>query len=298
VVNTEVNSRPYGVAPPAFRLPDATTLGAVHLQVSDLTRSLEYYQRVIGLRAKETAGDAAVLTAHGDDRALVILRSRPGVTRARRGTFGLYHFALLLPDRAALGRFAAHLAAQHIQVGMADHFVSEALYLSDPDGLGIEIYADRPRATWQHRDRELAMTTNPLDITNVIAAGRGETWDGAPTGTTMGHVHLHVGNLDDAEAFYHRALGFDKTVWSYPGALFLSAGGYHHHLGTNVWAPGPAPTAEQARLLEWTLVVPAAIEAREIGERLLNTAAPVVAEGLDWLVTDPWGTRLRLSPER
>jgi catechol 2,3-dioxygenase len=297
-VNPEINVRPYGVAPPASTLPDATTLGPVHLQVSDLTRSLEYYQRIIGLRAEKTADDTSVLTAHGDDRALVVLHSRPGVTPARRGAFGLYHFALLLPERAALGRLAAHLAAHHIRVGMADHLVSEALYLSDPDGLGIEIYADRPRVTWQHRDRELAMTTEPLDIASVIAEGRGERWDGAPTGTTMGHVHLHVGNLDDAEAFYHRALGFDKTVWSYPGALFLSAGGYHHHLGTNVWAPGPAPTADQARLLEWTLVVPTEHEARVIGERLRNTAAAVVEKGADWLVTDPWGTRLRISPER
>jgi catechol 2,3-dioxygenase len=142
------------------------------------------------------------------------------------------------------------------------------------------------------------MATDPLDITSLMAAGRGEPWDGAPKGSTMGHVHLHVGNLDEAEAFYHRTLGFDKTVWSYPGALFLSAGGYHHHLGTNVWAPGPAPTADQARLLEWTLVVPSAIEARVIGERLLNTAASVVEKGPEWLVTDPWGTRLRISPER
>lgn len=294
MVNTEITARPYGVAPPAFRLPDATTLGPVHLQVSDLARSLEYYQRVIGLRARETAADAAVLTAHGDDRALVILRSRPSVTRARRGAFGLYHFALLLPDRAALGRLATHLAAQHIQVGMADHLVSEALYLSDPDGLGIEIYADRPRAAWQHRDRELAMTTDPLDIANVIAAGRGETWDGAPRNTTMGHVHLHVGNLDNAEAFYHRALGFDKTVWSYPGALFLSAGGYHHHLGTNVWSRGPAPGADHARLLAWELIVPShgdvlisARSLRDAGHRLDESERGV-------RVADPWGTAVHL----
>lgn len=172
---------------------------------------------------------------------MVVLRSRPDVTPAQRGAFGLYHFALLLPDRAALGRFAAHLAAEHIRVGMADHFVSEASYLTDPDGLGIEVYADRPRATWQYRDLEVVMATDPLDLAGVIAAARGELWNGVPQDTTMDHVHLHVGNLDDAEAFYHRALGFDKTVWSYPGALFLSAGGYHHHLGTNVWAPGPAP---------------------------------------------------------
>lgn len=293
-MNTAINARPYGVAPPDFALPDATTLGPVHLQVSDLTRSLEYYQRVIGLRARETAGDAAVLTAHGDDRALVILRSRPGLTRARRGAFGLYHFALLLPDRAALGRFAAHLAAQHIQAGMADHLVSEALYLSDPDGMGIEIYADRPRATWQHKDRELAMATDPLDIASVIAAGRGETWDGAPTGTTMGHVHLHVGKLNQAEAFYHRALGFDKTVWGYPGALFLSAGGYHHHLGTNVWAPGPAPGPDDARLLAWELIVPSHDDVLS-GARSLRDAGYTFDETERGLgVADPWGTVVHL----
>ena len=166
------------------------------------------------------------------------LHTRKGVTQARRGAFGLYHFAILVPDRAAIGRFAAHLSSLGISVGMADHRVSESLYLSDPDGLGIEVYADRPRRTWQSHDRELAMATDPLDITSVIAAGGGEKWDGAPPGTTMGHVHLHVGSLEGAEAFYHGALGFNKTVWSYPGALFLAAGGYHHHLGTNT-GPGP-----------------------------------------------------------
>ena len=133
-MNSERTTRPYGVAPPAFQLPDATTLGPVHLQVSDLPRSLDYYQRVIGLRGEETADGNAVLTAHGDDRALVVLRTRPGVRQARRGVFGLFHFALLLPDRAALGRFASDLARRQIQVGMADHLVSEALYSGTPTG--------------------------------------------------------------------------------------------------------------------------------------------------------------------
>src|SRR5690606_24473740 len=113
----------------------------------------------------------------------------------------------------ALGRFAAHLSARGERVGMADHLVSEALYLWDPDGLGIEVYADRPRASWRHRGGELAMATDPLDIAGVIASAGGEAWNGAPSGTRMGHVHLHVGGLDEAEAFYHRALGLDKMVW-------------------------------------------------------------------------------------
>src|SRR3954470_1741440 len=212
----------YGIAPPAFRLPDATHVGGVRLQVSDLRRSMDYYEEVLGLRVHTSTTNSAALAPLGDDRPLIVLQTEPGVTAARRGAFGLYHFAILLPERAALGRFAAHLSALGVRVAMADHLVSEALYLWDPDGLGIEVYADRPRSTWRHADRELAMTTDPLDIESVIAAGAGSTWNGAPPGTTMGHVHLHVGALDRAEAFYHRALGFDKTVWSYPGALFLS----------------------------------------------------------------------------
>jgi catechol 2,3-dioxygenase len=296
-VNSDSDAWSHGVPPPAFRLPDATRVGAVHLQVSDLARSLDYYQRVIGLREHGTTGDARVLTAQGDERALVVLHSRPGVTRGRRGAFGLFHFALLLPDRAALGRFAAHAAADHVRLGMADHLVSEALYLADPDGLGIEVYADRPRAAWQHRGRELVMTTDPLDVTSLIAAGGHRPWAGAPAGTTMGHVHLHVGTLDDAEAFYHRALGFDETVWSYPGALFLSAGGYHHHLGTNVWSPGPAPDADQARLLAWELVVPTRDDVMGAARSLQDAGYGVEEVGNGFRAADPWGTVVHVHTE-
>jgi catechol 2,3-dioxygenase len=270
----------------------------VHLQVSDLPRSLEYYRDVIGLHVAETGVDTAVLGAHGDDRPLVILRTRPGVTRARRGTFGLYHFALLLPDRAALGRFAAHVSAMNIQVGMADHLVREALYLRDADGLGIEGYADRPRESWQRHGRELAMTTDPLDLESVVASGLGARWMGAPTGTTMGHVHLHVGSLDQAEAFYHRVLGFEKTVWSYPGALFMSAGGYHHHLATNVWSPGPAPSPDLAQLLAWELIVPAAADVAAVARSLRAGAYPAEETGVEVTAVDPWGTRVRIRAER
>ena len=192
--------RSYGIAPPAFSLPDATHVGGVRLQVSDLARSVAYYEQVIGLRVL-AAGDTTTLGAHGDDRPLVTLETRPGVTPARRGAFGLYHFAILLPDRAALGRFAEHLADRGERVGAANHRVSESLYLWDPDGLGIEVYADRPRSSWQRNGRELVMATERLDITDVIAAGGGIAWAGAPAGTTMGHVHLSVGTLDAAERF-------------------------------------------------------------------------------------------------
>jgi catechol 2,3-dioxygenase len=285
----------YGIAPPKFRLPGATHVGAVRLQVSSLRRSIKYYKHVLGLRVYNASTETAMLGPQGDDRALVILQSESGVTSARRGAFGLYHFAILLPGRALLGRFAAHLSDLGVRFAMADHLVSEALYLWDPDGLGIEVYADRPQDRWRQHDRELAMTTDPLDLESLIAAGAGDTWKGAPSGTTMGHVHLHVGSLEAAEAFYHRAIGFDKTVWSYPGAMFLSAGGYHHHLGTNIWSPGPRASPAQAQLLEWEIIVPADDDVAAL-QRSLKDAGYQAEEAEDGLTAvDPWGTAIRIG---
>jgi catechol 2,3-dioxygenase len=217
----------YGVAPPAFRLPDAAHVGAVHLQVVDLQRSLSYYEQLLGLRAQSATDD-----------------------------------------------------------------------LWDPDGLGIEVYADRPRHTWQRHDRELAMTTDPLDIQSVIAAGRGEAWAGAPKGTTMGHVHLPVGSLEEAEAFYHRALGFDKTVWTYPEALFMSAGGYHHHLGTNTWSFGPGASVDEARLLEWELMVPSDGDVEAAARSLRDAGYSVETTEVRVVAADPWGTRVHIRTDR
>ncbi len=289
---------PYGIAAPGFRLPGATRVGAVHLQIDNLQRSLDYYRDVLGLQVLERTVESAGLGAHGSDGPLVWLHAKAGVKPVpRRGAFGLYHFALLLPDRAALGRFAEHLLRTGVRVGMADHLVSEALYLTDPDGLGIEVYADRARNTWQHRDRELAMTTASLDIDDVIAAGGDHRWNGAPIGTTIGHIHLHVGSLEAADAFYHRALGFDKTVWTYPGALFFSAGGYHHHLGTNTWSPGPAATEDDARLLEWEILVPSEGDAVAAAHSLRAAGYGIETAGTSWMTADPWGTRLRITGE-
>ena len=289
----------YGIAPPGYRLPDATRLGAVRLQVADLGRSLDYYQRVLGLRLLDRDAGQAALGAEGEEQPLVVLHERPGVRPVpRSGLLGLYHFAILLPDRQALGRFVAHLGTLGEHAGSADHAVSEALYLTDPDGLGIEVYADRPRSRWQHHNRELYMTTDRLDIRSLLAAAGERPWTGMPSGTTMGHVHLHVGDLERAEAFYHRALGFDKMVWSYPGALFLSAGGYHHHLGSNTWSAGLPATPGDARLLHWTIVLPAAADIADAA-RSLHAAGQEAQESADGLVsTDPWGTSVRLSLPR
>jgi catechol 2,3-dioxygenase len=213
----------------------------------------------------------------------------------RRGLLGLYHYAILLPDRAALGRFLPHLAGLGEYAGMSDHRVSEAVYLTDPDGLGIEIYADRPRGEWRHRDRQIEMATDPLDVQSVVRAGGGHPWMGLPAGTRIGHVHLYVDDIAEAESFYHDGLGFDKVVWSYPGALFLSAGGYHHHLGTNTWAAGAArATPADARLLEWTIHLPTAAEVAAAAASVHAAGHEVAYDEHGWRTTDPWGTPLRV----
>ena len=293
---TDSGQRSYGIAPPGYRLPDATHLGRVRLQVSDLERSLRYYREVLGFRVLDQSSDRVTLGAHGDDRPLIELVERPGATPVpRRGRLGLYHFAILLPDRAALGRFVGHLARLGVRAGMSDHFVSEAAYLQDPDNLGIEVYADRPRSAWRHEGRQLAMATEALDARNLVEAAGGKSWTGMPAGTTIGHMHLHVGDIDEAAAYYHVGLGLDKVVWSYPGALFLSAGGYHHHLGTNTWAAGaPAASADDARLLDWEIVVPRAEDAEAAAHSVEAAGYRFTRADGSWLLTDPWGTTLRL----
>ena len=291
-----MSGRP-GIHPPGYRLPDATQLGRVVLQVSDLERSRAYYEQVLGLRALDgnPAAGRVQLGAHGSDAVLVELRSRPGVAPLQRPRIGLYHFAILLPTRADLGAFVRHLADLGMRAGTADHLVSEAVYLQDPDNLGIEVYRDRPRSEWQVRGSELAMTTDPLDIGAVVAEARGKPWSGMPSGTRLGHVHLHVGDLDEGAAFYHEALGFDKMVWSYPGALFLAAGGYHHHLGTNTWARGGVPAQpDDAQLLEWEVVLPSAGDVDAAAASVAGTGRPVERGGDSALLRDPWGTAVRL----
>jgi catechol 2,3-dioxygenase len=298
--STERPSEAYGIRPPGYRLPEATRVGRVRLQIADLDRSIAYYESVIGLRVIERTGDVAMLGAHGDDRVIVELNAKPGVRPvARRGHIGLYHFAILLPDRAALGRFVAHLATIGEYAGMSDHLVSEAVYLTDPDGLGIEVYADRPRSTWRPIEGQLEMATKPLDVPSVVAAAKGEPWSGAPAGTVIGHVHLYVRDIDQAAAFYHAGLGFDKIVWNYPGALFMSAGGYHHHLGTNTWAAAaPLATDDEARLIEWEIVMPDAQSISAAAKSLEGGGYEVTRDGDDVLANDPWGIQLRLTPAR
>ena len=286
-----------GITPPGFRLPEETHIGRVRLQVSDLGRSIGYYEKVLGLRVIDREDGRASLAPHGEDRVIVELVELPGArTVPHRGLRGLYHFAVLLPDRAALGRFLAHLAEIGERAGMSDHLVSEAIYLTDPDGLGIEVYVDRPRETWRAVEGQLAMTTKPLDAADVVHSANGERWTGAPKGTVIGHVHFYVSDIDEAARFYHEGLGFDKIVWNYPGALFMSAGGYHHHVGTNTWAAGaPVATEKDAKLLDWELVLPDAESVAAAASSVEAAGFPVERKSGHALATDQQGIRVRLS---
>jgi len=288
---------PFTVPPPSYQLPADIRLGPVRLQVADLARSIAYYERMIGLRPIQKDASSATLGAQDGDTPLVELHERIGATPVpRRGRLGLYHFAILLPDRAALGRFLAHLADAGESAGMADHLVSEAIYLSDPDGLGIEVYADRPRGEWRTQGRSIAMATLPLDVQALSRAAEGRPWAGVPKGTRIGHVHLHVSDLDRAASFYHVGLGLDKVVVEFPGALFMSAGGYHHHLGTNTWAAGALEAADgDARLLEWTVILPSAKDVTEAAQSIADAGFQTRTEGSDAVTVDPWGTGVRLT---
>jgi catechol 2,3-dioxygenase len=286
-----------GGAPAGAEIDAATTVGAVHLTVSDLERSLEYYRRAVGLSALARGDGRAALGAEG--RELLVLVEDAGA-RPARGYTGLYHFALLLPERADLARWLAHAARERVPLaGLSDHFVSEALYLSDPDGHGIEIYWDRPRATWEGRVGE-RMTTLPLDVEDLLAelpGPPGGAYAGLPAGTTMGHVHLRVADIGATVAFYRDVLGFALMAQLGTSAAFLSAGGYHHHLGVNTWesaGAGPAPHG-MAALRHATIVLPDARAREVVLERVARAGVEVVDGSAGPQLADPAGNALLLA---
>lgn len=287
----------YGQAPSGYRLPAATQVGGVTLQVSDLARSRAWYETVLGLRVLEATDTRVALGSVDPASAPLVTLVQSPLPQAGTKSLGLYHFAILLPTRVALGAFVRHLQRLHVRAGAGDHLVSEAFYLQAPDDLGIEVYADRPRDGWQRRGPELAMATDPVDVRGLLLASADTPWTGMPAGTVMGHVHLHVGDIAQAGRFYSDALGFDRMVWSYPGALFLAAGGYHHHLGTNTWA-GPhatAPAPHAPQLLEWQLVVPSSADVAAAAASVSSAGYPVTPDGAGFLTRDPWGTPLRIA---
>ena len=245
--------------------PDAH-MGLVELSVSDLDGSLAYWQDAIGLRVLSNENGTAEL---GADTPLVRFVEEPGA-RPAQGFTGLFHVALLVPDRPSLGRFLAHTARERIPLtGLSDHVVSEAIYLRDPDHHGIEVYADRPREQWEGQVSQ-RMTTIPLDTDSLVAAAGNGDFDGLPDGTTVGHVHLCVRDVDETIGFYRDKVGMGLTAHLGDQAAFLSAGGYHHHLGGNTWETRGAEPAPEgtARLLGFTIVLPDDAELERVAERI------------------------------
>jgi catechol 2,3-dioxygenase len=247
-------------------IPAATRMGAVHLTVSDLARSLEYYEGAIGLRVLSRDDGRASL---GGDEELLVLVEQPGAPSAR-GHTGLFHVALLVPSRGDLANWLAHSVRDRVPLtGASDHAVSEALYLRDPDEHGLEIYADRPRELWEGRVFEL-MTTEPLDANGLLAEADEDGFTGLPDGTRVGHVHLCVSEIPETIAFYRDTAGFDLVAALGPEAAFLSAGGYHHHIGANTWESrgrGRAPEGS-ASLRHATVVLPSRDERDALADRL------------------------------
>jgi catechol 2,3-dioxygenase len=279
-------------------IPSDTHIGKVRLRVADIDALSEFYERVVGLRDVERDGELVRLGPEGGE-PLVELVAAPGAPTAPSFSTGLFHLAILVPGRAELARSLRRVAGAGWRLtGASDHLVSEALYLRDPEGNGIEIYRDRPRDQWGREGGELRMATLPLDLEAVLGElGDGdEAANGMPAATTIGHVHLQVADIPSAEGFYNGALGLDVTVRSYPGALFLAAGGYHHHLGVNTWqSQGAPPPPDGALGLDrYELVLPSPDERDAAAERLGESGDPVrLDEGV--LATDPSGNRVLLT---
>jgi catechol 2,3-dioxygenase len=276
--------------------PD-TFVGAVRLDTPNIARMKSFYEDAIGL---EDLGRSDGIVRLGiDAKPLVELVDDPNALPKPYGTTGLFHLAILVPSRADLARAIRRVVgADWTFTGASDHLVSEAMYLDDPDGNGIEIYRDRPRADWERTNGELKMASLPLDIDSILAEEEGEPAPKMAPGTRMGHVHLQVSDLAEIEDFYSGVLGFEVTVRGYPGALFVSAGGYHHHLGFNTWAGAgaPAPPEGSRGLDRFEVTLPDRDELALIEQRLEDSGTDYESTDGGLTTVDPSSNRLILRP--
>ncbi|TYP70061.1 VOC family protein [Paenibacillus methanolicus] len=274
-------------------------LGEVKLKVSDLARSIRFYEEVVGLKLLAREGNTASLGVDGSAPLLVVEEIRDAVVLPRRSASGLYHFAILVPTRRALGLALRNLIASGIHIGQADHLVSEALYIADPDNNGIEIYRDRPRNEWpREANGQVKMASDPIDWDGLLKEAEGSEWEGLAPGTVIGHVHFHVGDLAAAKAYYCDTVGFEIATdgWRQMGALFIAAGGYHHHIGLNLWAGQGAPPApaNAVGLAYFTVVLSGQEELARVAARLREAGTPVEAHGGAMFATDSSGITMRL----
>ncbi|HEX8102847.1 MAG TPA: VOC family protein [Solirubrobacteraceae bacterium] len=283
----------------AAELPASLRLGSVHIVVADLDRSVGWYQDVLGLRVHGAPGGGPAALGTGDGEPVLVLHERPGARPAGRHA-GLYHYALLYPSREELARAALRLSAARVPVdGLSDHETHEAIYLSDPDGNGIELAADRPREQWPP-SLGYAGGPKPLDVAALMATIEGEEpRRQAGPGLAVGHLHLHVGDVDEGLAFYRDVIGFALMARIGDSAAFVAAGGYHHHLGFNVWRGRGVPPVppDAVGLHHWTVVLDDAASVAAVRERAEAAGAPVErdGDGPAFTVHDPWGMALRFE---
>lgn len=271
-------------------------VGEVSINVTNLERSLEFYRDFLGFKVLEQNASEAVLTADGKT-PLLTLAEPAGVQPKVPRTTGLYHFAILLPSRADLAALLQHIAEKsggNMRLGASDHYVSEALYFDDPDGNGIEIAHDRDSSEWEWNGEYVSMATVSLDAQGLLADMKGP-WKGMPEDTLMGHIHLHVADIEASRNFLVNGLGFD-IVTEFPGALFSSHNGYHHHIGMNTWngAGTPQPPVNSVGLNWFSLVFPDEEKRAETLDKLRSLEAPITENENDYLVEDPSGNRIRL----
>ncbi|MDM5199198.1 VOC family protein [Fictibacillus enclensis] len=280
-----------------FHTAPKTFVQQVQLIVEDLDRSLSFYQDILGFSILNRKDHKIELTLDGTSAILTIEQPQNAQPKQPR-TAGLYHFALLVPTRKELANVLRHLLnIRYPLQGASDHLVSEALYLADPDGNGIEIYRDRDSGDWQWENGQVVMTTEPLDAQGLLAESEDMIFEGLSTETIMGHLHLHVAHLEEAEAFYCRGLGFEVVLRLGNQALFISTGKYHHHLGLNIWngKGAPAPVSNAVGIKMFSVVYPTHEARKEAVIRLETLGFVSTQSENDFYLTDPSGTKMKLA---
>lgn len=279
-----------------FHEKPITFISHVQLKVQNLERASAFYQEIIGFKVLEQSENIVHLTADGKT-VLLSIEQPSNILPKQERTTGLYHFAILLPKRSDLANIVQHLVDAGIRLGSADHLVSEALYLSDPDGNGIEIYADREPSEWTWQGDTVDMVTDPLNFPDLLASKDQSPWTGLPSGTVMGHIHLHVSELNNTEEFYTKGLGFEIVNRYGAQALFISDGKYHHHIGLNTWngVGAPTPSPDSVGLESFTLTLSDEDKRNKLVTQLNNIGAEVIQDDDSVTVLDPSGNRIHLK---
>ncbi|MED4018173.1 VOC family protein [Sutcliffiella cohnii] len=280
-----------------FHRKPTTFVSHVNIKVQNLVRSLQFYQEIIGFQILEQTSTTAKLTTDGRTNILSLEQPEHVIPKQGRTT-GLYHFALLLPEKKDLADIVVHLSEKGVRFGSSDHLVSEALYLHDPDGNEIEIYIDREPSEWNWNGEEVAMAVDPLDFERLLENRvLGQSWQGLPERTLMGHIHLHVAELKKTEEFYVKGLGFDVVNRFGSQALFLSTGKYHHQIGVNTWngVGAPKPPENSVGMESYTIVLPHEEARKETVANLQSIGVTVLEEQGRLFTYDPSGNRIELA---